>query len=562
VIIKIIGNPGSGKTTKLIKMIEEHLSEEQYTLRDLCVVSFTRAAVFEVKQRVIKFYRETEGRDLNPSSLNNIKTLHGFCYSLLGMRDKLENKKNDDDSDNDKEYNTFVLNSLVGKFMNTYPQFKDTATSGMNTNIDEIVGYDSRMNFNTRVELMSNLEYPMKKWMIRDRQFFAAWSRFCIKEKVVNFSSMLRYTLAKKLTPRAKVLFVDEAQDLTPLQLSIIKMWSKKMMDTYLIGDVNQSIFRFAGASPQKYEELDAESQNMGVTYRVPKKVFDFAKICLGSAAFNPVNCESHPNLPEGTVSMVREPDMSLPGSHMILCRTNNQLSMWKDYLKKRDCLWSNPYKADKTSDPMKLNNVRAIKTAFDVLGRKDVTFGDLQNIHKNIYKMPVVDKVKIRLIDNENAKRLKNQDPWKVLKLSFDENLPITGLTPEFFELSNDLENIYKIFKLKSKNEFVIYLKEKIKDFDFLCDFIYNDMTIPTLGTMHSVKGAEADHVWVDMYIYKQLNKKAMSSNSVEDDERRLLYVACTRAKKTLGLINRQHNYSYVINPILLKAIKEGNIR
>jgi len=94
------------------------------------------------------------------------------------------------------------------------------------------------------------------------------------------------------------------------------------------------------------------------------------------------------------------------------------------------------------------------------------------------------------------------------------------------------------------------------------LCDFIYEDVVIPTLGTMHSVKGAEADHVWLDMYIYKQLNKKSMQANSVDEDERRVLYVSCTRAKKTLGLINKQHSYSYAINPILLKAIKEGKIR
>lgn len=544
-------------------MIKEHLDSEEYQLRDLCVISFTRAAVFEVKQRIIKFYKEKNGVTLNPNSLRNIKTLHGLCYSLLGMKDKLNKKKEEnDDSDNDKEYNHFMMNGLIGKFANIHPQFKDMSASGMNTNIDKIVGYNSKMNYHTRIELMSNLMYPVKKWMVRDRQFFAAWNRFCIKEKVVNFSSMLRYVLAKKLAPRAKVLFVDEAQDLTPLQMAIVKMWDKKMMDTYLIGDVNQSIYRFAGASPKDYEEIEAKIENMGVTYRVPNKVFDFAKICLGSAAFKPVECKSHPDLPEGEVSIVREPNVDLPGSHMILCRTNKQLDLWKTHLKKRGYLWANPYKADKTSDPMKLNNVMAIKTAFNVLGRKEVTFGDLVNMHKNIYKNPKFDDGKIRLVDNVKVNSLKNQDPWKSLNLKFDENLPITGLTPEFFKLSNNLEDIHKIFKLKSKNEFVLYLKEKIKDFDFLCDFIYEDVVIPTLGTMHSVKGAEADHVWLDMYIYKQLNKKSMQANSVDEDERRLLYVSCTRAKKTLGLINKQHSYSYAINPILLKAIKEGKIK
>jgi len=112
----------------------------------------------------------------------------------------------------------------------------------------------------------------------------------------------------------------------------------------------------------------------------------------------------------------------------------------------------------------MKLNNVMAIKTAFNVLGRKEVTFGDLVNMHKNIYKNPKFDEGKIRLVDNVKINSLKTMDPWRVLNLKFDENLPVTGLTPEFFKLSNNLEDIHKIFKLKSKNEFVLYLKKRLK--------------------------------------------------------------------------------------------------
>ena len=558
-IIKVIGNPGSGKTHKLLSMIDEHL--ETVGLHQLAVVSYTRAAVHEVRDRVIKYHKKEKGVDLSPKSLMNIKTLHGFCYSLLNMRDKL--KKEGDDDQDEETLNSFKVSSMIGMFMNENPKFKNSTGQGFCTPVDQFVGHNTDMKVQARISILINIMYPVKKWVKRDQEFFALWNKFCVKHKFINFDSILRYVLAKKLRPRAKYLFIDEAQDLTPLQLEIIKMWDRKMMTTYLIGDVNQSIFRFAGASPEKYEEVDAETENMGITYRVPEKIFDFAKVCLGEAAFNPVDCESHPDLPEGSISIVKKPDLTLDGSHMILCRTNRQLEFWKTWLKQRKMLWSNPYKADKVSDPLKLNGVRAIKTVFKIFSNMEISFGDLQNLYKNMYAMPCLNgtMMKTRLIDIKQSKVVKTKDYWEKINLKYEANRPYSGLTPEFFALANDTKNIHKIIKVKKGNEFMEYISTLMKDFDFLTDLAYDSLTIPTLGTMHSVKGAEADHVWVDMYIYKLLNKKSAVSYKATFDERRLLYVACTRAKKTLGLLDKKHGRLFLPNPILIEAIKNKGI-
>ena len=57
------------------------------------------------------------------------------------------------------------------------------------------------------------------------------------------------------------------------------------------------------------------------------------------------------------------------------------------------------------------------------------------------------------------------------------------------------------------------------------------------TIGTVHSVKGGESDHVWLDIGTSGRIEKSCQTRNG-RDDEIRVAYVAATRAKQTLGLL------------------------
>src|SRR6056297_4032817 len=79
-VTRLFGGPGSGKTTALLDHVEEILEEDDVTVRDILVVSYTRAAAAEVRERL------AERLDENPRALRgNVSTMHAKAYDLLKL---------------------------------------------------------------------------------------------------------------------------------------------------------------------------------------------------------------------------------------------------------------------------------------------------------------------------------------------------------------------------------------------------------------------------------------------------------------------------------------------
>ena len=80
-VIRLFGGPGSGKTTALLDRVEQLLeSEEDVEIRDVLVVSYTRAAAAEIRERL------AERLDTTPRALRgNVCTMHSKAYDLLNL---------------------------------------------------------------------------------------------------------------------------------------------------------------------------------------------------------------------------------------------------------------------------------------------------------------------------------------------------------------------------------------------------------------------------------------------------------------------------------------------
>ena len=76
--IKIFGSPGTGKTTTLLKLLEEKISEG-FKPEKIGFVSFTRRAVREARSRVIKKF------NLSEDDLEYFRTIHSLCYRTLNI---------------------------------------------------------------------------------------------------------------------------------------------------------------------------------------------------------------------------------------------------------------------------------------------------------------------------------------------------------------------------------------------------------------------------------------------------------------------------------------------
>ncbi len=79
-VTRLFGGPGSGKTTELLDRVEDILAQDGVTVKDLLVVSYTRAAANEVRERL------AERLDVDPRSLQgNVCTMHAKAYELLNL---------------------------------------------------------------------------------------------------------------------------------------------------------------------------------------------------------------------------------------------------------------------------------------------------------------------------------------------------------------------------------------------------------------------------------------------------------------------------------------------
>jgi len=80
-VVRLFGGPGSGKTTALLDRVEQLLEEnDDVDVRDVLVVSYTRAAAAEIRERL------AERLDTTPRSLRgNVSTMHAKAYDLLNL---------------------------------------------------------------------------------------------------------------------------------------------------------------------------------------------------------------------------------------------------------------------------------------------------------------------------------------------------------------------------------------------------------------------------------------------------------------------------------------------
>jgi DNA helicase-2/ATP-dependent DNA helicase PcrA len=228
---RIFGPPGTGKTTSLAtKYIPDAI--EKFGPEKVMVVSFTRTAAMKIaRQKSIK----TGQRIALPPE--NVGTLHSICYHALAQPTIVETDKNliqDWNSQNPRytiyQYKTATLD-LMGE-------------SASSNDGDQLLA-----NVNNLRNRLATI-FPMK-----ERMFFKKWRQFKNLTNSVDFTDLIE--LCIDTIPYAPmqpdVIFVDEAQDMTKLQLKLIRNWALECKWIILVGDDDQCIFSFTGATPDAF---------------------------------------------------------------------------------------------------------------------------------------------------------------------------------------------------------------------------------------------------------------------------------------------------------------------
>jgi superfamily I DNA/RNA helicase len=246
---RIFGPPGTGKTTHTSRQVKKAV--EKYGPDRVLITSFSRAAAAELC-----------GRDL-PVAKDKIGTLHAHCYRALS--------------------GPVIAETKVADWNQQYPHWaiKGNTENDLDEPLAETTGNTDGDHLLAAVNRWRNRMMPVEAWGAREpelKRFYDAWCRWKASNGLIDFTDLLeRASLDCRIAPGdPRVIFADEAQDFTRLQLNLIRTWGKHTDYFLTVGDDDQTIYTFTGATPDAFLRPEVPPEQkivLSQSWRVPQAV-------------------------------------------------------------------------------------------------------------------------------------------------------------------------------------------------------------------------------------------------------------------------------------------------
>lgn len=524
---RVFGPPGTGKTTFISGQIARAV--EARGPDRIMVASFTKAAAIELA-----------GRDL-PISPKNLGTLHALCYRELGSPTIAETKT--------REFNKW---QSIYHLSEDSPVDIDEPEQKFDNDADRLMAqyqtYRARM-------------IPRERWPVDVAAFARQWENWKRTENYIDFTDMIELTLQFQAPPpgRPSIGFFDEVQDFTLLELSLIRQWAEHMEYIVLAGDDDQCIYGFKGATPQAFLSPAIDEANKRIlahSWRMPSAIHEYSQKWVHLIGQREPK-EFSPRESEGAVW--HRPELRYRGAYrvveeiaetaasgqkvMVIAACSYQIAPIVRELRNRGELFHNPYRRKRgdwnplQSSRQGVTSTRDRLIAFsrphhEIWGEeaRPWTWSDLRKWTPLLRKTGAIQRGKSKLID------LGPQD----------EIVSASDLT-EIFEpqammplMKGDLQWVLN-HAASDKERALEYPVQVVKKKGWRALL---DTPRIVVGTIHSVKGGEADTV----YIFPDLSPAGMTEycdDSSRDGVMRQFYVGMTRAKENLVLCGQSSPHS-----------------
>jgi DNA helicase-2/ATP-dependent DNA helicase PcrA len=481
----VLGGPGAGKTERLIEIVREEL-KRGVPPDQIAYVAFTRAAAETAKARA------AEAFGLDPrADLPWFRTIHSLAYFAMGITQG--------EVMTPRDWEKF--GKAIGERL-----------SGARVELEEVI---QRMHRATGDVLLGLVDYAATTCQTLDqaRQETGVaadlWHLQHFKDSLdaykrqfgkVTFTDLLLMYPQQGTPPSIQVAIIDEAQDLTQAQWRMVEWAFQDAERVYAGGDDDQAIYRWAGADVEYFLNLPGQKQSLPRSHRLPQPIYEVAQRVVGRIRHRYAK-DYAPAKHQGDVISARDLndiDLTQAGSWMLLARNSYLLHRYKEYLE------GNGYPYQTVAGPsVKKDHFETIRAWDRMREGATVTAGEARNIGAML-GMPKLSLRETQLYQKEDFYHW----PWP----------------KSWHEAFNSLS-----YRVKMYYQGIMERGENV-----IAPRFY-------LGTIHSVKGDEADHV-----VLQQDVSGSTMQNINTDHEHRVFYVGVTRARQTLTLLRAQTLKAY----------------
>ncbi len=566
-VTRLFGGPGSGKTTALLDRVDELLTEEDVSVRDVLVVSYTRAAAAEVRERL------AERLDVSPRSLKgNVCTMHAKAYELLDL------SRGDVVGESDKEefceeYGIEYEDEYGGAGRRTARSTtignKIIATSQWLQRTDRDVAdwYDVPFQWNVEeVRLPPDVDpnaqegnkytptWPSDDDRIDVPQVIRAWRKYKGDAGVIGFADMLERVQQRSLVPHVDYLVIDEFQDITTLQYAVYEEWKPHMERVLIAGDDDQVVYAWQGADPNLL--LDAQVDEDVVlpnSYRLPSRILNVVNREIRHIDVRQEK-DLKPRKEGGTVEAIASPSMldlvrnvkytveQDEGDVMVLFRARYQMFRFIDEFIERGMPFSVLTDQRMWTDRLTqyVRAVEKLEADDPVTGLEARRLADM--LQDSAFGTNDRDDLYDLIDDREEA---ADVDDLAEIEVTTDE---ISDLAPFAPDPASAGDMVRKVTSFQRKS---------VKAY-FAGEYSGMDPDRVRVGTIHSAKGREADHVFVATDLTEKVVEQMAASvpdptevpgveeftaqtnpvPTLTDNERRVFYVGMSRARERLVLL------------------------
>ena len=573
----VIAGPGSGKTTVLTARIRNLIEEYSVNPANILVITFTKAAANEMKSR----FNNMMGRSTNVT----FGTFHAVFFMILRAA-----------------YN-YSVDSIIKEDVrqNIIKQAIERSRlepDDLNGMVSNITGEISRVKTETiDINAYYSASCPEEEF----RDIYKYYVKTLKKMGLIDFDDMLLYChellttrrdILAKWQQKYQYILIDEFQDINKIQYDIIKLLAKPQDNLFIVGDDDQSIYGFRGSKPEimlnfdkDYPDtdkviLDTNYRSTGNIVSAAGKVIAHNKVRFAKN-INTVNdpgdkvdiieFNTQAEEYEKIIDNIRKESASGGNysDNAVLFRTNSTAAgfvrklveysvpfvtrdgvpnVFEHWIARDVITYMNiAMGSRKRSDFLQIINRPKRYIGRDYLTDAEISFDNLEKYYEDKnWMIERVDRLKYDIL------AMASMSPYAMINY-LRKGVGYDGYLDEYAQSHNmQVRELYDVMdelmesarSFKTFNEWFAYIDEygtKLRESYAAMD----KQNAVILTTMHSSKGLEYPVVYIiDANEEITPHKKAVFAPEIEE-ERRMFYVAMTRAKRRLNIYYARKRYN-----------------